>query len=128
MHLIIGNFYQKGVILKSQNNQLTSADIGHEFCVLTKTKHVGHNSHSILVPEFEFDHDILKFLKIQNFQNLVEQSKQIPRDSEISVFFKNFKLLWSNSNSGTKIEWETCPTCLVLVKTQNLWPMSADFS
>ena len=42
--------------------------------------------------------------------------------------FKNFKFLWSNSNSGTKIEWETCPTCLVLVKTQNSWPMSADFS
>ena len=74
MHLIIGNFYQKGVILKSQNNQLTSADIGHEFCVLTKTKHVGHVSHSILVPEFEFDHKILKFLKTQTFQNLVESA------------------------------------------------------
>ena len=56
-----------GVILKSQNNQLTSADIGHEFCVLTKTKHVGHDSHSILVPEFEFDHYILKFLKDTEF-------------------------------------------------------------
>ena len=41
-----------------QNNQLKSADIGHEFCVLTKTKHVGHDSHSIFVPEFEFDHSI----------------------------------------------------------------------
>jgi len=51
-----------------------SADIGHEFCVLTKTKHVGHDSHSILVPEFELDHDFLKFLKIQNFQNLVEST------------------------------------------------------
>ena len=68
VHLIIGNFQQKGVILKSQNNQLKSADIGHEFGFLIKTKHVGHDSHSILVPEFEFDHDILKFLKIQNFQ------------------------------------------------------------
>ena len=94
--------------MKSQNNQLKSADIGHEFCVLTKTKRVGHDSNSILVPEFEFDHDILKFSKIQNFQNTEKQSKQIPRDS------------WSNSNSGTKIEWESCPTCLILVKTQNL--------
>ena len=51
-----------------------SADIGHEFCVLTKTKHVGHVSHSILVPEFEFDHNILKFLKTRNFQNLVESA------------------------------------------------------
>ena len=25
-----------------------SADIGLQFCVLTKTKHVGHDSHSIL--------------------------------------------------------------------------------
>ena len=56
-----GQLLKKGVILKSQNNQLKSADFGHEFCVLTKTKHVGHDSHSILVPEFEFDHDILKF-------------------------------------------------------------------
>ena len=61
-----------------QNNQLKSADIGHEFCILTKTKHMGHDSHSILVPEFEFDHDILIFLNIQNFQHLVKQSKQIP--------------------------------------------------
>ena len=53
---------------------LKSADICHEFCVLTKTKHVGYVSHSILVPEFEFDHNILKFLKTQNFQNLVESA------------------------------------------------------
>ena len=59
---------RKRVILKSQNNQLKSADIGHEFCVLTKTKHVGHDFHSILVPEFKFDLDILKFSKTQNFQ------------------------------------------------------------
>ena len=35
---------------------------------------MGHDSHSILVPEFEFNHDILNFLKIQNFQNLVESA------------------------------------------------------
>ena len=39
------------------NNQLKSADFGYEFCVLTKTKHVGHDFHSILVPEYEFDHE-----------------------------------------------------------------------
>ena len=84
----MGNFQQKGVILKSQNNQLKSADFGHEFCALTKTKHVGHDSHSILVPEFEFDHDIMKILKIQNFQFWEKQSKQISWDSENSVFLK----------------------------------------
>ena len=46
----------KGVILKSQKNQLKSANIDHEFHVLTKTKHVG--IFSILVPEFEFGHSI----------------------------------------------------------------------
>ena len=74
--------------MKSQNNQLKSADIGHEFCVLTKTKHVGHDSHSILVPEFEFDHDILKFSKIQNFQNLVESAWTVFLKTENSVFSK----------------------------------------
>ena len=63
--------------MKSQNNQLKSADIGHEFCVLTKTKHVGHDSHSILAPEFEFDHDILKISKTKNFQNLVESAYRV---------------------------------------------------
>ena len=114
--------------MKSQNNQLKSADIGHGFCVLTKTEHVGHVSHSIFVPEFEFDHNNLKFLKTQSFQNLVESTSTVFLKTENSVFFKNFKILWSNSNSGNKIEWETCPTCLVLVKTQNSWQMSADFS
>ena len=79
--------------MKSQNNQLKSADIGHEFCVLTKTKHVGHDSNSILVPEFEFDHYILKFLKIQNFQSLVESAWTVPRDSENSVFLKFLNIM-----------------------------------
>ena len=57
---VLNQGLQKGVILKSQNNQLKSADIGHEFCVLTTNKH----SHLILVPEFEFEHEIFKFLKI----------------------------------------------------------------
>ena len=74
--------------MKSQNNQLKSADIGHEFGVLTKTKHVGHDSNSILVPEFEFDHDILNFLKIQNFQNLVESAWTVFLKTENSVFLQ----------------------------------------
>ena len=109
IHLILGNFYQKGVILKSQNNQLKSADIGHEFCILTKTKSVGHDSHSILVPEFEFDHDILKILKIQNFQNLVEQSKQIPPDSENSVFLKISKHYGQIQTQGPKLSGKHTP-------------------
>ena len=95
--------------MKSQNNQLKSADIGHEFCVLTKTKHVGHDSHSILVPELEFDHDILKFLKIQNFQNLVEQSKQIPRDSENSVFLRISNYYGQIQTQGQKLSGKHDP-------------------
>ena len=56
---------QAGVIYTLDSRQLLtkmsffeipkkSADIGHEFCTLTKTKHMGHVSHSILVPEFKF--------------------------------------------------------------------------
>ena len=77
--------------MKSQNNQLKSADIGHEFCVLTKTKHVGHVSHSIFVPEFELDHNNLKFLKTQNFQKLMESAWTVSRDAENSVCLKKSK-------------------------------------
>ena len=60
---------QAGVIYTLDSRQLLtkmsffeipkkSADIGYEFCVLTKTKHVGHVSHSILVPEFTFEYNI----------------------------------------------------------------------
>ena len=73
---------QAGVIYTLDSRQLLtkmscfeipkkSANIGYEFCVLTKTKHVGHVSYSIFVPEFEFDHNNLKFSKTQSFQNLV---------------------------------------------------------
>ena len=95
--------------MKSQNNQLKSADIGHEFCVLTKTKRVGHDSNSILVPEFEFDHDILKFSKIQNFQNTEKQSKQIPRDSENSVFLEISKYHGQIQTQGPKLSGNHAP-------------------
>ena len=91
--------------MKSQNNQLKSADIGHEFGVLTKTKHVGHVSHSIFVPEFEFDHNNLKFSKTQNFQNLVESVWTVPRDSESSLLpsmtvLRHLRGGWVGSENG----------------------------
>ena len=95
--------------MKSQNNQLKSADIGHEFGVLTKTKHVGHDSHSILVPEFEFDHDILKFLKIRNIQNLVESAWTVPQDSENSVFLKFLKYHGQIQTQGPKLSGNHAP-------------------
>ena len=95
--------------MKSQNNQLKSADIGHEFCVLTKTKHVGHDSHSILVPEFEFDHDVLKFSKTQNFQFWGKQSKQIPQDSENSVFLRISKYYGQIQTQGPKLSGKHAP-------------------
>ena len=95
--------------MKSQKNQLKSADIGHEFCVLTKTKHVGHVSHSIFVPEFEFDHNNSKFSKTQNFQNLVESAWTVPQDSENSVFFKISKYSGQILILGPKLSGNHAP-------------------
>ena len=95
--------------MKSQNNQLKSADFGHEFCVLTKTKHVGHDSHSILVPEFEFDHDILKFSKIQNFQNLVESAWTVFLKTENFVFSKISKYHGQIQTLGPKLSGNHAP-------------------
>ena len=92
--------------MKSQNNQLKSADIGHEFCVLTKTNHEGHVSHSIFVPEFEFDHNNLKFSKTQNFQNLVESAWTVPQDS---VFLKISKYHGQIQTQGPKISGNHAP-------------------
>ena len=41
--------------MKSNENQLTSADIGLEFANLKKIKHMRHVFLSVLVPEFEFE-------------------------------------------------------------------------
>ena len=95
--------------MKSQNNQLKSADIGHEFGVLTKTKHVGHDSHSIFVPEFELDHNNLKFLKTQNFQNLLESTCTVPRDAENSVFLKFSKYHGQIQTQGQKLSGKHAP-------------------
>ena len=95
--------------MKSQNNQLKSADIGHGFCVLTKTKHVGHVSHSIFVPEFEFDRNNLKFSKTQNCQNLMESAWTVPRDSENSVFLKISKYRGQILILGPKLSGNHAP-------------------
>ena len=95
--------------MKSQNNQLKSADIGHEFGVLTKTKHVGHVSHSIFVPEFELDHNNLKFLKTQNFQNLLESTCTVPRDAENSVFLRFSKYHGQIQTQGPKLSGNHAP-------------------
>ena len=95
--------------MKSQNNQLKSADIGHGFCVLTKTKHVGHVSHSIFVPEFEFDHNNLKFSKTQNFQNLVESAWTVFLKTENSVFSKISKYHGQIQTLGPKLSGNHAP-------------------
>ena len=95
--------------MKSQNDQLKSADIGHEFGVLTKTKHVGHDSNSILVPEFEFDHDILNFLKIQNFQNLVESAWTVFLKTENFVFSKISKYYGQIQTQGPILSGNHAP-------------------
>ena len=95
--------------MKSQNNQLKSADFGCEFCVLTKTKHVGHDSHSIFVPECEFDHNNLKFSKTQNFQNLMESAWTVPRDSENSVFLRLSNYYGQIQTQGQKLSGKHAP-------------------
>ena len=95
--------------MKSQNNQLKSADIGHKFCVLTKTKHVGHVSHSIFVPEFEFDHNNSKFSKTQNFQNLVESAWTVFLKTENSVFSKISKYHGQIQTQGPKLSGNHAP-------------------
>ena len=60
----MGIFSCQNVFLKSNGNQLTSADIGPEFANLTKIKHMGHVFHSILGPEFEFEGKIYNFIKM----------------------------------------------------------------
>ena len=95
--------------MKSQNNQLKSADIGHEFGFLIKTKHVGHVSNSIFVPEFEFDHNNSKFSKTQNFQNLVESAWTVPQDSENSVFLKISKYRGQILILGPKLSGNHAP-------------------
>ena len=95
--------------MKSQNNQLKSADIGHEFCVLTKTKHVGHVSHSIFVPEFEFDHNILKFLKNAEFSVSPGSCLDCFPYSEISVFLRISKYDDQIQTKGQKLSWKHAP-------------------
>ena len=51
----MGVFSYQNVFLKSNGNQLTSADIGPEFASLAKIKHMGHVFHSVLAPELEFE-------------------------------------------------------------------------
>ena len=54
-------------VLKSNGNQLTSADIGLEFANLKKIKHMRHVFLSVLVPEFEFEGKNKNFPKLGIF-------------------------------------------------------------
>ena len=51
----MGIFSCQNVFLKSDENQLTSADIGLKFVNLLKIKHMGHFFHSVLSTELEFE-------------------------------------------------------------------------
>ena len=84
---------------------------------------MGHLFHLVLDPELEFDGK-------NDFQNIVIFVKFLKFDKIFEVLFVFEKLLFlpSNSSSGDKTEWKTCPICLILTKLANSGPMSADIS
>ena len=112
------------MFLKSNGNQLTSADIELEFANLKKIKHMRHVFLSVLVPEFEFEDKNNNFLKMSSTFKIswnLQIFRKIPN-------FGKFLFLLSNSNSGTKTERKTCLMCFILFKLENSSPMSADVS
>ena len=120
----MGIFSCQNVFLKSNRNQLTSADIGPEFANLTKIKHMGHVFHSVLGPEFEFEGQNNNFKKKFTYVKLLGFDEIL----EVLLVFGNILFLPSNSSSGPKTEWKTCLICLILTKLANSGPMSADVS
>ena len=61
--LYMGIFSCQNVFLKSNENQLTSADIWLEYVNLVEIKHMGHLFHLVLDPELEFEGKNKKFSK-----------------------------------------------------------------
>ena len=120
----MGIFSCQNVFLKSNGNQLTSADIGPEFANLTKIKHMGHVFHSVLGPEFEFEGKNNNFTKKFIYVKLLGFDEIL----EVLLVFGKILFLPSNSSSGPKTEWKICLIRLILTKAANSGPMSADVS
>ena len=108
-------FSCQNVFLKSNGNQLTSADIGPEFANLLKIKHMGHVFHSVLGSKFEFEGQNNNFKKKFTYVKLLGFDEIL----EVLLVFGNILFLPSNSSSGPKTEWKTCLICLILTKLAN---------
>ena len=120
----MGIFSCQNMFLKSDENQLTPADIGLEHVNLVKIKHMGHLFHLVLDPELEFEG------KKKKNQKIVIFVKFLKFDDIFEVLFVFEKLLFlpSNSSSVSKNEWKTCLISLLSTKLTNSSPMSADVS
>ena len=60
----MGIFSCQNLFLKSNKNQLTSADIGLEYVNLVEIIHMGHLFHLVLDPELEFEGKNKEIFKI----------------------------------------------------------------
>ena len=78
----MGIFSCQNVFLKSDENQLTSADIELEYVNLVEIKCTGHLFHLVLDPELEFDGKNDSF-----FQNIVIFVKFLKFDDIFEVLF-----------------------------------------
>ena len=72
-------FSCQNVFLKTDKNQLTSADIGLEFVNLVEIKHMGHVFHSVLGTELEFDSKNNNFSKTNNTSKMSSNFKNLTK-------------------------------------------------
>ena len=67
------------MFLKSNGNQLTSADIGLEFVNLVEIKHMGHVFYSVLGTELEFEGKNNNLSKTNNTSKLSSNFKNLTK-------------------------------------------------
>ena len=83
------------MFLKSDENQLTSADIGLEYVNLVEIKHMGHLFHLVLDPELKFEG------KNKDFSKIIIFVKFLKFDEILEVLFAFDELLFLPSNSSS---------------------------
>ena len=75
----MGIFSCQNVLLKSDKNQLTSADIGLEFVNLVEMKDMRHVFHSFLDTELEFEGKNNNFSKTNNTSKMSSNCKNLTK-------------------------------------------------
>ena len=71
------HLFMSKCVLKSDKNQLTSADIGPKFVNLVEIKHMGHVFHSVLGTELEFEGKNNNFSKSNNTSKILSNFKNL---------------------------------------------------